>query len=308
MNTRLWTISLAVLVLHIVGLTTAQYLFFEHSLADHQRWAACLVQKTIGRVAAHALQTNDDLILQEVIQGLSQSPGIVFSCITNTEGVILAHTQAAKMGQILKKPASTRGLWTGFFPDTIYPKGELIFQWSSHQDQQWRDHQKGLLLALGLLTVLNMGGLCATWQWVLKKETCRVVDLLAAQKEYDHTLLRWQELCSSLQKTRNIWMQSAAEKINGPRILLDERQRIVVVNNAASQLFGQSLEALRGLSWQQVPFLSSLGNALQSSLETTGQTFSVPIPDHTVTIQILSEKTSDGDTLTWITPQRPFGD
>ena len=289
------------LTLTLVLWSVGQWVFFQKTLNTWEVRSSQVTSQALGRVLEQAHRMNDDLTLQEVIQGLAQSPGVSFACVLDKNNTILAHTEPAKLGhpfQTIVKRLSNQMIWTHSLRDAASPWGSLVIGRSKRSAQLKSAQQAWLSFFGDLFVVMSLLWLLKQWHVLhdQNKERSDALDFRSQELIQEiERLTKYKERSDMLWGS---WMQSALEHIHKPVLLLDQTQRLLGCNRAACERSGLPYnQTLRGRSWQDVPLIAGCGDALQCSLEHPGERINTQ--SNGTPLEFLSEATHESF-LTWV--------
>jgi len=294
---RVATVLGVVLVASAVQLKTAQQIFEQQERVASQR----LMKMTAGLIE-YAHEIKDDLMIQGITRALGESPGMLFACVIDGENRILAHNQPSRLGRTLKFGGRIPGTWSCLLQERNNPWGRLVFRISRGTLKS--AHLRllivmilvaAILAALFLLTV-------AQWQSKLSQKELEKTELMALLDAETKKACSAEERRQASYRQNLIWLQNALDQNPNAMLLLDERQRIVALNQRATVVLSISRPSeLVGTSWQDVPSLRDSGPLLVESIEKPGKSIRSLVRDGGLIYDFMTINQRDLCTGTWVT-------
>jgi PAS domain-containing protein len=293
---------IAIMLGIVIATTVVQWRTTQQVFEQQEHVASQRLMKMSAGLIERAHDMRDDLMIQNVIRTLGETPGMLFACVTNGENRILAHNQPSRLGETLKFNAGVPGTWSYILQEGNKPWGRLIFRIS--RGTLISAYARLLMVMILVAIILAVVFLLSVAQWQSK----------LSQKEHEKTELRalldeeTKNACSSEERRRAtlqqnlVWLQDAVNQIPSAVLLLDEHQRVVAVNQRTRATLNiDGPENLIGVSWQDIPYLRESGQRLAESIEKPGITIQSSANDGGVTHNFMTTSRQDSRTGTWVT-------
>lgn len=261
---------------------------------DARSWR--VLQSIASRVLQHAHRINDDLTMQELIQGIAQAPGILSASLVDPDGKVLADSQLERLGQSFKNIDHKR--WrTWQLDDGKAHWATLFVQMSSRAATEREKHH--LLVMVTGVGFISGAAFLIMWRQKRYDESTerRRQDLEVLCRFKDEELGRLAEIQLRQIRAIGMWLEAALEQVPQPALLLDRQQRIVSFNGRAKAKLAPGT-IVSGQSWHDVPTLAGFAGTLQQSLESPGCRIKMTQAEHS--LEFLSEPASAGSGGTWV--------
>jgi PAS domain-containing protein len=252
-----WKSALIESVLLIL-LTTCLLIFNTRMMKkETERLNSVVMKRLLKPVVAlleDAHRGKDDLQMQRVVAALAGAPGLSSVCVIDRESKILAHSEAARVGECWKKTSRSRASWGASLKEGSQEWGTVIFSMSDRPVQHWiQSDQRRTLVAAAVLLLFLL------WRvWIWERKLAHLADRAADQealiKEARAEQVRVLQQLGCHKAVSGTWLQEALARIPGPHMLLDDCQRIAAVNASALGLLGVSHpDQILGRSWYDLP-------------------------------------------------------
>jgi PAS domain-containing protein len=277
MNARLPFREALIAGILIAGWASAGMYVARAGLQKESHLAAKRLAQLTGRFIEKAYRAKDDPAMQEAIQNLAKVRSVSMACVVDKEDRVLAHNRLSQLGKTFHLPRSSRGLWDFPLSREAERWGTLVFSLADQEARGAERRQALVALAGGLLLWLLFVG-WSLWQAKeraeLKSNASAVSTLLDEEKNRNRSL---EERLQNSGQTWAFWLVRAIEEIPYPCLLLDQRQRIIAVNQrAVRELKVQGDSTVVGRSWLELPRLQECGEALERSLQAPGSVVELP--------------------------------
>jgi PAS domain-containing protein len=290
-------------VLGMVIITSAvQWNTAHATLEQEERLAAQRLMKMSAVLIERAHDIKDDLMIQGIMRALGDSPGMLFACVTDGENHIVAHSQPSRLGRTLIFDANIPGTWSCLLQEGNRPWGRLVFRISRSSFMS----AYILFLLVVIFAALVLMGIFlfanAQWQALLSQREREKIELKALLDEETKKASAAEERQRVAYQQNLVWLQDALDQIPNAILLLNDRQRIVTVNQKAAAILSISGPGdLMGASWQDVPYLRDSGQLLAESIEKPGKTIRSSSSDSRDTHSFITTKREDLSNGTWVT-------
>lgn len=289
-------------ILEILGVSLAVFflavwggLSLKNSFQSQNQESLKRLQQSAAAMIAEAHHRKDDLDIQQVVAGLGKASGVWMACVVGNDGTILAHNEPARLGRSFQKsglPIVARPLYEG--PEKW---GTLILSVSDRSvTRAWRTQLILYILAGALFVSLWMARYFIWSRQILERDR-RVSDLSVELSEQQRNLARETEKQAKLQARWVTWIQASVNRVPEASMLLDDRQRVIAANSRVAHVLGVNGVSLAGKSWQEIPLLSSCGQALERSLASPGS----PVEWSTNSGDLRLRFETDPASGTWVT-------
>jgi hypothetical protein len=269
-----------------------------------QQPAKCLLLATT-HILEHAHKTKDDLLLQEMVHGLAQSPGVALAVVSDPQGIILAHGDPTRLGQSFypRKHPSNQYVLARNLNMGGSNWGKIYLNLSSQTINQW--FKVGLFVSgVGSVTLALWGlWFWRAWSSQFGDEVVRRKKLEALCQSQTQEL---HALRASFQKEVEAWqlfLVRAVDQIAESVLFLDHHQRVAGISaSAAKCLSAFGLEANPvGKSWLEIPVLAQAGKAIQKSLESANQEVISDDSADAIPLRFMTNRSANGELLgTWV--------
>lgn len=91
----------------------------QRKLTDEMRKRGLTIAQNLAAGARTALLTEDDLGLQLLIRDVARDPDVVYVAVTNADGTVIAHSDLARLGRPLQRPAGAAPLGDAVLVQTL---------------------------------------------------------------------------------------------------------------------------------------------------------------------------------------------
>ncbi len=297
---RLGVCSVLLGTLGFCGLWFLQVPFFHQALEQEKLRSAQRLLRATAPVAVAAIQGNDDILLQQLVQGLSHSTDVLMVCIADRNGKIVAHSLPGKLGQPFKKS----GDWmTRTLGESTPPLGTLAVWMSSKHLRQMEHRQTQRLLFITLWGLFVGGGLLTLWARQRHLDDQRAQESIHQQMQTKDLLRRAEAQLRVSQDLYARHLASALEQIERPLVLLNASQRIAALNTSAQAWLHEtgSRGDLRGRHVLDMALLGDAFPVLEASLQQPGQIFPGPSESTQDSLRFLTLRASPEEPpFTWV--------
>jgi PAS domain-containing protein len=287
-----------------LGMAMAGALFYlNHALEQETRLTARRLEKAFAPLIAQAHHQKDDLMLQETVAALAQAPGVPFAAIIDGDYKIIAHSRLAQIGKPFRGTRGDGASMTFPLKEGSQTWGTLAFPLSSRSTDALFTSSVTALLGFGVFLMAGYGFRLYAHRADLKTVRAELADLNTLLNESQTMTADLQQRMDAEAIRARASLSAAMNRLTDGAILLDARQRVLMVNRAGLNALKATEETLgTGLSWQDVPFLQNYGKALEQSLEAPGHWVPLESESQEAAGALLTD-VYDGVQLTWFTPR-----
>ncbi len=175
--------------------------------------------RRLDRVAAffilHAHQSNDDLLLQQIVQAISQVPGVSFAAVIDKDNKILAHSEPSKLGQTLRVRS---GLWVYPLESGRDEWGKFVFGFSDSLFRQSAWRESAMQIFLMIIFAFAMVGIFIAAERKRQKIQSQTADLQMMLTEEKARSARLEAKAQSVFTQGQSWLSAAMNRISQPTL------------------------------------------------------------------------------------------
>lgn len=256
---------------------------------EHQQMLRRLVDSTQWLIK-NGHQQKDDLLIQQTVQAIGASSGVLYAAVVDPSRKAIAHSDAAKLGKSFR---ATRGRSYSF----DLKEGDVV--WGrlciGLAEAPYRQASQGW--ALILTASLFFVGLL--WAWQLLRNEKRIAELTRdcstlqnLIKEAEGKRLRAEALTSKERESARLSLAEALRSVSEPVLVLDENQKVAAFTSPLPRALEERSDDLLGKAWHDVRWLEELGPALEESLSRPQAAILTGTPERRFRIVTLKDRSA----------------